>query len=1377
MKSVQVFSLALLFVLIVCLPAFAAGTTVTPPSPETSIPLQAEQNAKLLTAIHRTGSLRVIVGLDVPFQPEGSLPGLTAVQQQHTAIVQAQTSLLNRLSSYNLTLVHRFSYIPYIVVNVEDEPALQTLMADQEVSTIHEDTLLTLSLSESAPLIGAPTAWDYGYTGAGWSIAIIDSGVESSHPFLAGKVVEEACYSTASYTGFPDGTFTTLCPNGRDEQTGSGAGQPCSLSSCDHGTHVAGIAAGKSSNMSGIAKDATIIAIQVQTQLNDASLCRQLGYTSTPCSTILNSDIVRALERVYELRTKHAIASVNLSLGGKTYSSQTLCDWESAAQKSAIDNLRSVGIVTIAASGNGGETSGLSSPGCISTVISVGSTGDGSQGSTVDKVSSFSNAATFLDLLAPGEWIFSSVTNGGYDWKKGTSMAAPHVAGAWAVMKSKAPDASIDDMFNGLRTTGKAITDYRDSRITVPRIQLDAALDTLPENLKAPTNLIATLEGKRSIQLSWMDNNRTEDGHIILRWSGSEWQQIGQVGANITSYTDSKNITCNKEYFYRIYAYKGNDVSDYSNAVSITTEECASPGDCNEDDTVDAGDLSAIVLEISSNTFDSTGCDANQDNQVDKQDITCTVQRLFGRSCTATPAIVSLSSSMATTSAILSSSGADEETPSPQEFATDHPVFDVTKNRTRNNNVHLSNTLTPTNPLTSTMPVTLTDVAIVGETWGATMTDYTFTAIVSPTNATRPITYTWHPAPAAGQGQEQAMYTWNLPGRQTVQVTATSTTRSVSATHTITITPDLYAIAPVSATITGVPDGYTSLVYTFTAAVSPTGLTRPISYTWTPEPLAGQGTITSTYRWQAPGNQTIGFTATNRAGHISTTHTITVARLIEQVTIEGESTGFVGQEYAYNAVISPTIALSSTVPIRYTWHPAPLSGQGERLVAYRWTSPGLQTIGVTATTAYESAAVTKTITVYDELKSVTIAGATSGATYTEYTFTAITEPDMTDEPVTYAWSPQPDMGQGTRYATYRWTSAGQRSIQVVVQNPAGVVTDEHAITIAPRPDGPALTIPNWKPAAANSEVQIPITFIADGTSTSSVAFSIDYDQEYLLFNPYDSSAVQFADLGSGIEGSVTFDVRDSDGEIDIVVTDTTAPLTGFPDDDVLVTLTFSVRNTTNDGQLAAMNLSTTPATSFGDTKGASIAGSTTNGSIRINADTRPVVGLPPYVESPGIANIPVTFAANGTETSKVRFWLDYDESLLSLDTRDSDGNGVPDAISFANGITGQASVTPGNLDKEIMIEVSEVQVLPGAASLVGGAVQALSDGQLATIALTVKNPTASPSRMGVRFSPTSPPQFSDAAGQSVAGTINGGTDAGTIIIASTTEVYLPFINR
>ena len=74
-----------------------------------------------------------------------------------------------------------------------------------------------------------------GYDGSGYSVAYSDTGVDKTHPFLAGKVVHEACFSSGqAYTG------QNGCPNGQSTQIGAGAGAPCDVSSCSHGTHVAG---------------------------------------------------------------------------------------------------------------------------------------------------------------------------------------------------------------------------------------------------------------------------------------------------------------------------------------------------------------------------------------------------------------------------------------------------------------------------------------------------------------------------------------------------------------------------------------------------------------------------------------------------------------------------------------------------------------------------------------------------------------------------------------------------------------------------------------------------------------------------------------------------------------------------------------------------------------------------------------------------------------------------------------------------------------------------------------------------------------------------------------------------------------------------------
>jgi subtilisin family serine protease len=76
-------------------------------------------------------------------------------------------------------------------------------------------------------------------------VAVLDTGVDKTHPFLSGKVVEEACYSAGGN-----------CPNGATSEVGSGAGVQCTYAAaaCRHGTHVAGIAAGQGSSFSGVAR-------------------------------------------------------------------------------------------------------------------------------------------------------------------------------------------------------------------------------------------------------------------------------------------------------------------------------------------------------------------------------------------------------------------------------------------------------------------------------------------------------------------------------------------------------------------------------------------------------------------------------------------------------------------------------------------------------------------------------------------------------------------------------------------------------------------------------------------------------------------------------------------------------------------------------------------------------------------------------------------------------------------------------------------------------------------------------------------------------------------------------------------------------------------
>lgn len=422
----------------------------------------------------RSGTVRVIVGLRVPFAPSRSLPAAEA-RQQAAEIAAAATVMNRRFAAAIARAPGRapsFDSVPFLALEVT--PAeLEQLAADPEVLSITPDLVLTTSLAESAALVRAPEAWAAGYTGRGQTVAVIDSGVERSHLFLNGKVVSEACYTNSA------------CPGGSSSSTASGSGRPCSSANCDHGTHVAGIVAGRASGLSGIAPGASIIAIQV--------------FTPQSASTAMTymSDVIKGMERVLALRNDFDIAAVNLSLGTLTTFASS-CDSILPAMAAIINELKAAGIATVVASGNGGVSNGMSLPACMSGAVSVGSVSDRNWGTcsfsgitpaptAADMVACYSNASEMLSLLAPGSAINSSVPNGGYGTKHGTSMAAPHVAAAFAVLAEKAPGASVADLLTALRTTGKPITDHRNSRITTPRIDVKAALDTLSSGVNTRT--------------------------------------------------------------------------------------------------------------------------------------------------------------------------------------------------------------------------------------------------------------------------------------------------------------------------------------------------------------------------------------------------------------------------------------------------------------------------------------------------------------------------------------------------------------------------------------------------------------------------------------------------------------------------------------------------------------------------------------------------------------------------------------------------------------------------------------------------------------------------------------------------------------------------
>lgn len=512
---------------------------------------------QLLAQAQGQGQVRVIVGIDVNARPEGDLDSGQAITDQRDAIERAQDAVVTSVAGRNATTVTAFETIPYLVLEVDAE-ALTALANHPQVLSIAADQIEAPTLAESISAVGADTVrQETSFTGAGWAIAVIDTGIDLDHPAFQQRVVAGACFNTTN----PTNNSVTRCPNGLATDLSLAAGDDCNVdivAGCSHGTHVAGIAAGNSTvlNIVGVAPAANLIAINAFSQFT-GGLCSVNGLAS-PCVLSYISDQIKGLEHLVTLHNQgQSIAAVNLSLGGGVYDNVATCDAAQSARKAVIDNLRSLGIVTIAAAGNRGYATQMQAPACISSVVSVGSTGDGGAGAPFDEVSTFSDSADFLDLLAPGAVVLSAGSGSEPTLiLSGTSMSTPLVAGAWALLKEQTPTVSIETVLTRLKQTGILITDRRagaQNRQT-PRLQVDTAVGLQP---KTPAGLRASSTGSGQVELHWSDTTN-DNGFIVERQTSTDtWAAVATTAPNATSYLDS-GLECDVAYTYRVIATNAN---------------------------------------------------------------------------------------------------------------------------------------------------------------------------------------------------------------------------------------------------------------------------------------------------------------------------------------------------------------------------------------------------------------------------------------------------------------------------------------------------------------------------------------------------------------------------------------------------------------------------------------------------------------------------------------------------------------------------------------------------------------------------------------------------------------------------------------------------
>ncbi|MEC1663160.1 subtilisin AprE [Bacillus halotolerans] len=291
----------------------------------------------------------------------------------------------------------QFKYVNAATATL-DEKAVKELKKDPSVAYVEEDHVAH-EYAQSVPYgisqIKAPALHSQGYTGSNVKVAVIDSGIDSSHPDL--NVRGGASFVPSETNPYQDGS--------------------------SHGTHVAGTVAALNNTIGvlGVAPSASLYAVKVLDSTGSGQY-----------SWIING---------IEWAISNNMDVINMSLGGPT---------GSTALKTVVDKAVASGIVVVAAAGNEGSSGSSSTvgyPAKYPSTIAVGAVNSSNQRA------SFSSAGSELDVMAPGVSIQSTLPGGTYGSYNGTSMATPHVAGAAALILSKHPTWSNAQVRDRLEST------------------------------------------------------------------------------------------------------------------------------------------------------------------------------------------------------------------------------------------------------------------------------------------------------------------------------------------------------------------------------------------------------------------------------------------------------------------------------------------------------------------------------------------------------------------------------------------------------------------------------------------------------------------------------------------------------------------------------------------------------------------------------------------------------------------------------------------------------------------------------------------------------------------------------------------------------------